>query len=157
VLTDLDAFEIFAVHAGWLTFFGHTHVTSVFALAAGGVRVSALRGDTGRLQLDPETRYLINPGSIGQPRDRDPRASYMTYDAARRVVRWYRVPPRPLPGRPRPAPHPRRRVAGDARGPAGRGDVGRAIIGGRRPARPATRRLRGPRRARARARRAPCG
>lgn len=92
VLTDLDAFEIFAVHGAWLTFFGHTHVTSVFALAAGGVRVSALRGDTGRLRLDPAGRYLINPGSIGQPRDRDPRASYMTYDAERRVVRWYRVP-----------------------------------------------------------------
>jgi predicted phosphodiesterase len=92
VLTDLDAFEIFAVHAGRVTFFGHTHVTSVFALDAGSVRVSALRGDTGRLDLDPDVRYLINPGSIGQPRDRDPRASYMTYDADRRVVRWYRVP-----------------------------------------------------------------
>jgi diadenosine tetraphosphatase ApaH/serine/threonine PP2A family protein phosphatase len=67
-------------------------VTSVFALDAGSVRVSALRGDTGRLDLDPDVRYLINPGSIGQPRDRDPRASYMTYDADRRVVRWYRVP-----------------------------------------------------------------
>ena len=33
-----------------------------------------------------------HPGSIGQPRDRDPRASYMTYDSRRRVVRWYRIP-----------------------------------------------------------------
>lgn len=92
VLTDLDAFEIFAVHESWLTFFGHTHVTSMFALDGGGVRVAALRGDSGRIELDPDLRYLINPGSIGQPRDRDPRASYMTYDSERRVVRWYRIP-----------------------------------------------------------------
>ncbi|HEV2845700.1 MAG TPA: metallophosphoesterase, partial [Thermoanaerobaculia bacterium] len=45
-----------------------------------------------RIALSPGGRYLINPGSIGQPRDRDPRASYMTYDSERRVVRWYRVP-----------------------------------------------------------------
>ena len=34
---------------------------------------------------------VFNPGSIGQPRDRDPKAAYMTFDSERRVVRWYRV------------------------------------------------------------------
>jgi diadenosine tetraphosphatase ApaH/serine/threonine PP2A family protein phosphatase len=43
------------------------------------------------LRLESGSRYLINPGSIGQPRDRDPKAAYMTYDSERRVVRWYRV------------------------------------------------------------------
>jgi len=47
--------------------------------------------DEGKLEIDPGSRYLINPGSIGQPRDRDPRAAFMTYDSERRVVRWYRV------------------------------------------------------------------
>jgi diadenosine tetraphosphatase ApaH/serine/threonine PP2A family protein phosphatase len=51
----------------------------------------ALRGNGGRIVLHPEGRYLLNPGSIGQPRDRDPRASFMTYDSQRRIVRWYRV------------------------------------------------------------------
>jgi diadenosine tetraphosphatase ApaH/serine/threonine PP2A family protein phosphatase len=54
--------------------------------------VKALRGANGRIALAPGGRYLINPGSIGQPRDRDPRAAYMTYDSERRVVRWYRIP-----------------------------------------------------------------
>lgn len=91
VLSDLDAFEIFSGHPSWVTFFGHTHVTSRFEMAGGGVRVEALRGERGRIELDPEVRYLINPGSIGQPRDRNPRASYMTFDSRRRVVHWYRV------------------------------------------------------------------
>lgn len=92
VLTDLDAFEIFSGWDAQLTFFGHTHVTSMFTFADGGVRVNALRGRTGRIALDPDVRYLINPGSVGQPRDRDPDASYMIYDRDRQVVRWYRVP-----------------------------------------------------------------
>ncbi|MEM7050479.1 MAG: metallophosphoesterase family protein [Acidobacteriota bacterium] len=91
VLSDFDAFEIFSAFDSPLTFFGHTHVTSMFWVRGGHVRVEALRGKTGRIALHPEARYLINPGSIGQPRDRDPRASYMTYDSSRRVVRWYRV------------------------------------------------------------------
>jgi predicted phosphodiesterase len=91
VLSDFDAYEIFSRHPARVTFFGHTHVTSMFTLRDGGVQVDALRGTTGRIELDPGGRYLINPGSIGQPRDRDPRASYMTYDSERGVVRWYRV------------------------------------------------------------------
>ena len=91
VLSDFDAYEIFGGHRAWLTFFGHTHVTSIFTLSEGGVRVAALRGGGGRIELSPDARYLINPGSIGQPRDRDPRASYMIYDGDRRTVRWYRV------------------------------------------------------------------
>jgi predicted phosphodiesterase len=91
VFTDGDAFEIFSAFPVPLTFFGHTHIPSIFSLVGRRLDVTALRGTAGRIVLDPRGRYLINPGSIGQPRDRDPRASYMTYDSERRVVRWYRV------------------------------------------------------------------
>lgn len=90
VFSDYDAEQIFEAHRPRVTFFGHTHVTSVFTATSDGVRVRPLRGE-GRLVIQPDRRYLLNPGSIGQPRDRDPRASYMIYDAARQVVRWYRV------------------------------------------------------------------
>jgi predicted phosphodiesterase len=90
VFSDYDAEQIFAAHAPRVTFFGHTHITSVFIETPRGVRVRPLRGD-GRLELAPGHRYLLNPGSIGQPRDRDPRASYMIYDDGRQVVRWYRL------------------------------------------------------------------
>lgn len=92
VFSDVDAYEIFAGHGAPVTFFGHTHIPSLFTLERRGIGVRALRGPTGRLLLDPSRRYLVNPGSIGQPRDRDPRASYMTYDSERGVVRWYRIP-----------------------------------------------------------------
>ena len=91
VFSDFDAYSIFSATSTRLTFFGHTHVPSLFCLKSGGIEVRLLRGETGRIELDPEARYLINPGSIGQPRDRDPRAAYMTYDSDRDVVRWYRL------------------------------------------------------------------
>jgi predicted phosphodiesterase len=92
VFSDIDAFEIFTSHQVPVTFFGHTHIPSLFSLEGAELGVRALRGRGGTIQLAPGGRYLLNPGSIGQPRDRDPRASYMTYDSARRTVRWYRLP-----------------------------------------------------------------
>ncbi len=91
VFSDVDAWEIFSSFRTPVTFFGHTHIPSVFWLEGRLIGVRALRGTSGRIKLDPGLRYLINPGSIGQPRDRDPRASYMTYDSARGIVHWYRV------------------------------------------------------------------
>ncbi len=90
VFTDYDAYEIFSAHTPELTFFGHTHVPSMFSVGRRGVEVRALKGE-GKLVLDPKVRYLLNPGSIGQPRDRDARAGYMTYDDATRTVTWHRL------------------------------------------------------------------
>ena len=92
LFSDQDAAEVFASWRVPVTFFGHTHVTSVFSVGDGWVRVRQLAGARGELEVLPGHRYLINPGSIGQPRDGDPRASFMTYDSDRRLVRWYRVP-----------------------------------------------------------------
>lgn len=92
VFSDVDAYEIFSHYTVPVVFFGHTHIPSLFSLEGRRLGVNALRGDGGTILLEPGGRYLINPGSIGQPRDRDPRASYMIYDSTRRVVRWYRVP-----------------------------------------------------------------
>ncbi len=91
VFSDVDAWEIFSNFPVPVTFFGHTHIPSLFSLEGRMLGVRALRGRTGTIHLQPGGRYLINPGSIGQPRDRDPRASYMTYDSERRIVRWHRV------------------------------------------------------------------
>jgi len=91
VFSDVDAWEIFASFPMPVTFFGHTHIPSLFSLEGRVLGVRALRGRTGTLQLHPQGRYLVNPGSIGQPRDRDPRASYMTYDSQSRIVRWNRI------------------------------------------------------------------
>lgn len=91
LFSDRDAAAVFSSWDVPVTFFGHTHVTSMFSLEGRAIRVRQLFGERGEMDLDPANRYLVNPGSIGQPRDGDPRASYMTYDSRRRRVRWYRV------------------------------------------------------------------
>ena len=91
LFSDQDAAEVFTSWDVPVTFFGHTHVTSVFSLERRTVRVRQLTGSEGELELVPGNRYLVNPGSIGQPRDGDSRASFMTYDSDRRRVRWHRL------------------------------------------------------------------
>ncbi|MEO8501158.1 MAG: metallophosphoesterase, partial [Vicinamibacteria bacterium] len=44
-----------------------------------------------KLKLDPNKRYLINPGSVGQPRDRCPLSSFATYNSETRLLRIHRV------------------------------------------------------------------
>lgn len=73
-----------------LCFFGHTHIACCFTYGEQGVAGARLTDGHGFLQLRPGVRYFINPGAVGQPRDRDPRAAYMVYDSDRNVVQWYR-------------------------------------------------------------------
>ena len=91
VLTVEQAREALEHRRVPLTLVGHTHIPSLFSLEGRRLGVQALRGESGAIQLEPDGRYLINPGSIGQPRDRDPRASFITYDSETRTVRWQRV------------------------------------------------------------------
>lgn len=68
---------------------GHTHVPLVFRQA--DTDIEALRpGDGDTLELD-ERRTIINPGSVGQPRDGDPRACGMIIDTDRHRLEWRRV------------------------------------------------------------------
>lgn len=76
--------------------FGHTHLQGGFQLNADGVfqiiRFYGQRdGCIFTLQLEEGTRYLINPGSVGQPRDRDWRAAFAIFDSDRRRVEYYRT------------------------------------------------------------------
>ena len=43
------------------------------------------------LEIDPESKYLVNPGSVGQPRDGDPRAAYVIFDSDTQRVEMHRV------------------------------------------------------------------
>ena len=59
-----------------LCFFGHTHVPMVF------IHDSTVTGGTyNHLTIQRGKKYFINPGSVGQPRDNNPKASYATYDS----------------------------------------------------------------------------
>jgi diadenosine tetraphosphatase ApaH/serine/threonine PP2A family protein phosphatase len=72
-----------------LTFFGHTHVQGGFLL--GPRKVKRFLPDRA-VRLEPDYYYLINPGSVGQPRDGDPRAAYALYSPEHRTVEFRRVP-----------------------------------------------------------------
>jgi diadenosine tetraphosphatase ApaH/serine/threonine PP2A family protein phosphatase len=67
---------------------GHTHYPLVFRDDQGQVEV-LVAGDGGSMELD-ERRCILNPGSVGQPRDGDPRASAMLLDTERGVAAWRR-------------------------------------------------------------------
>lgn len=79
-----------------VTLFGHTHYQGGFAYRAGQINVIQLRPEPGAnfaaLRLEPGTRYLINPGSVGQPRDGDPRAAFAIADQDHQVIEYWRVP-----------------------------------------------------------------
>ena len=78
-----------------VTFFGHTHIQGGFSYD--GARVervelsSRLAGPLASINLEARTRYLLNPGSIGQPRDGDPRAAFAIADLEKRKVEFWRI------------------------------------------------------------------
>jgi predicted phosphodiesterase len=72
-------------------FFGHTHLPGAFVFREGAVALFVPRKPEAVLDLEKDARYLINPGSVGQPRDEDPRAAFAIYDDASRQVSFRRV------------------------------------------------------------------
>jgi predicted phosphodiesterase len=95
IFSAYDAHIAFETLPHAVVFFGHTHVPSLFELRATDcgqeLDVRLLSGRRLVIDLDPERRYMINPGSVGQPRDRDPRAAYAIYDTEQRRLYLYRV------------------------------------------------------------------
>lgn len=68
-----------------LTFFGHTHHPVVYSWDGETPGMDELEPGS-PYALDPGRRYLVNPGSVGQPRDGDPRAGYISYDSGAGVL-----------------------------------------------------------------------
>ena len=92
--TPSEAADLFSLVEANVGFFGHTHVQGGFVLRRGQVTaIPQVRRDEDQyvLELDGEAAYMINPGSVGQPRDRDPRAAYSLYDPERKLVTYCRV------------------------------------------------------------------
>jgi diadenosine tetraphosphatase ApaH/serine/threonine PP2A family protein phosphatase len=81
-----------------ITFFGHTHVQGGFSQHAPEWQeirpVYASQTDAGQfaIEVPAGSRHLINPGSVGQPRDGDWRAGFAIYDSAQERVAFFRIP-----------------------------------------------------------------
>jgi predicted phosphodiesterase len=91
ILSALNAQENFKImeesHQPHLCFFGHTHVKIIYAAANSDVTTSF----DDELDISESERYLINPGSVGQPRDMNPNASFLIYDTKTKKVQFYKV------------------------------------------------------------------
>jgi predicted phosphodiesterase len=98
VLDLQDAADTLREMSTPLTFFGHSHLQGVFELSSGHASAVApiVRGsslaESRTLVLEPGSRYLINPGSVGQPRDRDWRAAFALFDPDARTIAFHRIP-----------------------------------------------------------------
>ncbi|HNW92300.1 MAG TPA: metallophosphoesterase family protein [bacterium] len=80
--------------AGRYAFFGHTHRPLIWQPAADGTPGDAAASEVpvDDWYVIPDRPVLLNPGSVGQPRDHDPRAAFVVWDIANRRCRWERVP-----------------------------------------------------------------
>jgi predicted phosphodiesterase len=92
IFGELEALNVFRQTSYPVCFFGHSHFPVVFGLSTEAITTVLTGGGTYRYKLKPRVRYLINPGSVGQPRDGNPRASFCFYDTGKQVVTFHRIP-----------------------------------------------------------------
>jgi diadenosine tetraphosphatase ApaH/serine/threonine PP2A family protein phosphatase len=91
VLDGDTAYESFSYFEGPFCLVGHTHVPVLFGLDSTRERVDDITPPLNvPVELGP-VRFIINPGSVGQPRDGDPRASYVLLDTGAKSVEFRRV------------------------------------------------------------------
>jgi len=96
IFTESDAKRGFAACPHKLVFVGHSHVPAIFVELEhkrmfGGEFRQVICISQSFVQIENEYRYLLDVGSVGQPRDRDPRACYGIYDKDERRFELVRV------------------------------------------------------------------
>jgi diadenosine tetraphosphatase ApaH/serine/threonine PP2A family protein phosphatase len=100
MISILDATEVLdSIGLPPVTFFGHSHIQGLFYMNGNKepqelrpVDTRGARQENHTMHLLADSTYLINPGSVGQPRDGDWRASFALYDSAQHAVTFLRVP-----------------------------------------------------------------
>ncbi len=96
VFTPAQALEGLLDSTAPITFFGHTHHQGGFSILDSRLEVLQIHPRMSEsftaLRLEPQRRYLLNPGSVGQPRDSDPRAAFAIADLEHGIVEFWRVP-----------------------------------------------------------------
>src|SRR5207249_11264328 len=94
IFTEADADENFPLTKKRITFFGHSHFPVVFCTDQAGNSIMATTYEFDEfiaVKCDASKKLFINPGSVGQPRDGDPRASFAIWDQDRERIEFYRV------------------------------------------------------------------
>lgn len=91
LLDTRNATENFDYFGSPYCFVGHTHLPTLFTLKNGHAYADLIVPEKNK-KFNLEPRAIINPGSVGQPRDRDSRAAYAVYNEEDRTVHFKRVP-----------------------------------------------------------------
>jgi predicted phosphodiesterase len=91
VFNEWNALRIFEDTTVPIILYGHTHLPVMFSIDGSGEIDGASVRDDATFRLDRGKRYLINPGSVGQPRDRNPKASFAIVDTDRMTAQFVRV------------------------------------------------------------------
>ena len=95
VFTPAQALDGLLDSSSPVTFFGHTHHQGGFSYQDSNLEVLQIRPRASEafcaLRVEAPRRYLLNPGSIGQPRDGDPRAGFAIADLDHQTVEFWRV------------------------------------------------------------------
>jgi diadenosine tetraphosphatase ApaH/serine/threonine PP2A family protein phosphatase len=93
IFDELDAARAMKESTRPLCLYGHTHFPSIFVLSAEGLDLARPIGIAEiEFPLAEGSKYLINPGAVGQPRDGDPRAAYAIVDVNERRIDLFRIP-----------------------------------------------------------------
>jgi predicted phosphodiesterase len=101
VVTPQEAIAPLMTSPARVTFFGHTHLQGCFTFKEGTPEKSdglypqyetVGQSETVELPVRRDFRYMVNPGSVGQPRDGDWRAAFALYDTDAGIVTYCRVP-----------------------------------------------------------------
>lgn len=87
ILNLNDAYASFSFLRKGVCFVGHSHVPVIFSNQG-----SVIPFEKAEFSLEDGDKYIVNAGSIGQPRDGIPDACYVIYDSARSVVEYRRIP-----------------------------------------------------------------
>jgi len=97
IITAQDAQKSIAAMKTTIGFYGHTHIPMVFAedpkkaqSEEERIVIRQIRGEK-KFALQTGKRYLINPGSLGQPRDGDPRMGYVIFDTDEMTIAFHRL------------------------------------------------------------------
>jgi len=90
-MTDSHAaLETFGLQETAISFVGHSHVAGIFILDKGN-RLRYRQDDLSHINIEDGNKYIANVGSVGQPRDNDPRAAYCVFDTEKKELQIKRI------------------------------------------------------------------
>ena len=92
VLGRMEAVRSLQATSARFTFCGHVHDPKLFHLTGTGKISDFVPSDGMPIPLSDQRRWLVIPGSAGQPRDGNPAACYATFDTASNTLTYFRVP-----------------------------------------------------------------